>query len=143
MFNFHKRFIRLLQKWGREQASEPPVKEAEQTGLPQERHGNAANNVHPQKDFLQHYLDYLENDHAYLKFKGLSASHIPAIPLDSVYIALKAIAGEGEREEQSFELAKQEQEQEKSRRLHETVAADFLETGSYQAGEASQNTIAI
>ncbi|MCP4701691.1 MAG: NACHT domain-containing protein, partial [Gammaproteobacteria bacterium] len=59
------------------------------------------------------------------------------------YIALKAIAGEGEREEQSFELAKQEQEQEKTRRLHETVAADFLETGTYQAGEASQNTIAI
>lgn len=95
-----------------------------------------------QNGFLTRYRNYLKGDHAYLKFKGLSHGHIPNIALNSVYIALKAVAGEGEQEEQAFDLYKSDQELEQAQRAQESVRTQFLETNFYQAEEQIQHKLA-
>ena len=95
-----------------------------------------------QNGFLSRYRNYLKGDHAYLKFKGLSHGHIPNIALNSVHIALKAVAGEGEQEEQAFDLYKSDQELEQVQRAQESVRTQFLETNFYQAEEQIQHKLA-
>jgi hypothetical protein len=93
-------------------------------------------------EFLPRYLEYLKGSHTYLKFKGLSHGHIPNIALNSVYIALKAVAGEGYQEESHLDLYKSDQVTEQVQRAQESVRTQFLETNFYQAEEQIQHKLA-
>ncbi len=95
------------------------------------------------RGFLERYLAYLKGDHAYLKFRGLSHGHIPTIALNSVYIALKAVAGEGYAEERQLDLDKVDKETDKIQRTRESVSTQFLETNFYQAEEQIQHKFSL
>ncbi len=93
------------------------------------------------ESFFTLYLNHLQGSHAYLKFKGLSHGHIPNIALNSVYIALKAVAGEGYQEEQALDPYKSDQAAEQLQRSQEAVRTQFLETNFYQAEEQIQHKL--
>jgi hypothetical protein len=131
---------KILPKWGNTSTDLSSEKEEQ---VQEKTEVSNSENIAPEKNFLTRYLDYLKNDHAYLKFKGLSTSHIPPISIDSIYIALKAVAGEGEREEQRIELSEIDKEREKVHTVQDAVTTDFLESNFYQANEAIQNTTSI
>ena len=97
----------------------------------------------PETTRLARYLDYLKGAHAYLKFKGLSHGHIPNIALNSVYIALKAMAGEGEPEAAHLDLYQSDQALEQVQRSQEAARTQFLETDFYQAEEQIQHKLAV
>ncbi len=85
--------------------------------------------------FFNRYLDCLKGLHTHLKFKGLSHGHIPNIELNSIYITLKATAGETHQEERHLDIYKSDQTSELLQRSKESSRTQFLETAFYQAEE--------
>ncbi len=132
-----RRLIQILEKWDEKQEGESPSLE-----IPKPPSDLLRSNSDGE-DFLTRYINYIKGDHTYLKFKGLSAGNTPAISLDNIYIALKAVAGEGEREEQRLNLSEIDREQKTTEHIQEMVSTHFLETDVYSTDEAIQDTIPV
>lgn len=85
-------------------------------------------------DPLERYLKYLSGAHTHLKLKGLSHGHVATIRLLDVYISLRAVAGEGQKEERTLAVqpfAAEDTELTSS----EAVSTRFLDTSYYDAAD--------